>query len=208
MVASPLLSLQFSFPPHLFHFFLFLAFSFFLLFRKNPAFSLRYNVHGYRWKVRIHIYVYVCICVLFLHIHMCIYMYRVYQVGAKAKTEWNETKRDNASVHLLHLLRTIWCALPLCWTSHNDLLVLLVSIFGVLKRVPLSDRTSRGCQHVGPVSQFCSARVVPQDDLPNGFWGADTIVVDYRDNQLHFLNVKSRISALPSHSGCFFFLSP
>ena len=117
-------------------------------------------------------YTYICICMYMrfvLHIHMCIYMYRVYQVGAKAKTEWNETKQDNASVHLSHLLRTIWCALPLCWTSLNDLLVLLVSIFGVLKRVPLSDRTSRGCQHVGPVSQFCSARVVPQDDLPNGF---------------------------------------
>lgn len=152
MVASPLLSLQFPFPPHLFHFFLFLAFPFFLLFRKNPAFSLRYNVHGYRRKVRIHIYVYVCICVL-LYIYICAYICIEFcQVGAKAKTEWNETKQDNASVHLSHLLRTIWCALPLCWTSLNDLLVLLVSIFGVLKRVPLSDRTSRGCQHVGPVS--------------------------------------------------------
>lgn len=208
MVASPFLFLQFPFPPHLFHFFLFLAFPFFLLFRKKSCILVTVQ------RPRISLestYTYICICMYMrfvLHIHMCIYMYRIYQVGAKAKTEWNETKQDNASVHLSHLLRTIWCALPLCWTSLNDLLVLLVSIFGVLKRVPLSDRTSRGCQHVGPVSQFCSARVVPQDDLPNGFWSADTIVVDYRDNQLHFLNVKSRISALPSHSGCFFFLSP
>ena len=134
-----------------------------------------------------------------MHIYIYIYIYLSIEfLRWGGESERNGTKRKK--IMLLYICRN--CLEPFgvhyLYAGHPSTitLVLLVAVFGILKRVPLSDRTSRGCQHVGPVSQFCSTRVVPQDDLPNGFWRADTIVVDYRDNQLHFLNVKSRVSAL------------
>lgn len=72
-------------------------------------------------------------------------------------------------------------------TGKSTFLILLISIFGILQRVPLSDWTSGRRQHVGPMSQFCSVRVVSQDYLANRFWCTDAIVIYYGDDELHFL---------------------
>lgn len=66
-------------------------------------------------------------------------------------------------------------------------LVLLVAIVGVLERVPLCDRPTRGGQHVRPVAKLRARRVVAEHRLADGLRGTDAIVVNNSHDQLHFL---------------------
>lgn len=69
----------------------------------------------------------------------------------------------------------------------STFLILLISVFGILQRMPLSDRTPGWCQHIWPMSQFRSARVVTQNHLSNRLWCANTIIIHYGDDKLYFL---------------------
>ena len=128
--------------------------------------------------------------------------------GGRRRNQTGETKKDDFVLCLVSILAYSWLGVsfhfPSIWvsfetgqkrqTSHGgggawrrELLVLLVSIVGLLQRVPLGDGASGRGQHVGPMAQFGSSRVATEDGLSNGVGCADAIVIDDRDYQLHFL---------------------
>ena len=76
--------------------------------------------------------------------------------------------------------------------SSSSPLIFLLTVFGVLQRVPLGDRSSRRGQHVRPVSQLRAGGVVAQDTLADGLGRSNSIVVDHCDDQLHFLKGEER----------------
>ena len=66
-------------------------------------------------------------------------------------------------------------------------LILFVTIFGIFECMPLSYWTPWGCQHVRPMSQFCTTRIVAQHDITNGFWRTNAIVIHHSYHEIHFL---------------------
>lgn len=65
--------------------------------------------------------------------------------------------------------------------------LVLLFVFRVLQRVPLRYGSARRRQHVRPVAEFRSTRVVAQHHLPDRLRSTNSVVVHHRDNQIDFL---------------------
>lgn len=68
-------------------------------------------------------------------------------------------------------------------------LIFFLAVLRILKGMPLCNWTTWGCQHVWPVTQFCSLSAIAQNHFSNGFRCTNTIIVNNSNYKLYFLKI-------------------